>query len=148
LRDYEVKDALGGALIALCGGIFAYTSTAYRLGTATSMGPGYFPMVVGLITVGLGLWIVGSAFLRSGAVPEVRLRPLFAVVSAIPAFALSIAYLGLVPAIVATVVVSALGDRTAKPFSTLGVAILMAVASWLVFRVGLGLPLPPFRWPT
>lgn len=148
MRGYEAKDALGGALIALCGGIFVYASSSYRLGTATTMGPGYFPMAVGAITVGLGLWIVGSAFLRSGGLPEFRLRPLVAVASAIAAFGFAIAYLGLVPAILATVLVSALGDRTARPLSMLAVAILMALASWLVFRVGLGLPLPAFRWPT
>jgi hypothetical protein len=148
LKGFEVKDAVGGALIALCGGIFAYASSTYRLGTATSMGPGYFPMAVGLITVGLGLWVIGSAFRRSGSLPEFRLRPLVAVASAIAAFGLTLVHLGLVPAIVVAVLVSAVGDTTAKLRSTLAVAVLMALASWLVFRIGLGLPLPAFRWLT
>lgn len=145
MRRYALNDAVGGALITACGGIFVYASSSYRLGTATMMGPGYFPMAVGAITIGLGFWIIGSAFLRSGALPELRVRPLVAVASAIAAFGVCMAYLGLVPAIIGTVLVSALGDRTAKPFSTLVVALLMALASWLVFRVALGLPLPAFR---
>jgi hypothetical protein len=147
MHRYDYRDILAGALIALVGGVFAYGAASLRLGSPHAMGPGYFPMAVAIITILLGLAIMVPALLRAGALPRLEPRPLIAVGAAILAFGLAIRAFGLVPAILATVALSALGDRTARPIGTIALAVFMALASWLVFSLALGLPMPAFRSP-
>lgn len=54
-----MKDILAGALFIIIGSIFFYTSNAYKIGTASNINPGYFPALVSitLITVGIILII-------------------------------------------------------------------------------------------
>ena len=49
------KDFAAGCLFFTIGSAWAAASTAYRIGRATAMGPGYFPLIVALILAVLGL---------------------------------------------------------------------------------------------
>lgn len=49
------KDFASGVMFIATGGGFAWASaTEYTIGSASQMGPGYFPMVLGLIFVDAG----------------------------------------------------------------------------------------------
>lgn len=54
---------LAGAVFTLFGGAFAYTASTYEVGSLLSMGPGYFPLVLGLILAALGVVIMASGLL-------------------------------------------------------------------------------------
>src|SRR3546814_5406507 len=58
-------DLLAGLIIAAVGGWFLVGAFDYRIGTAVRMGPGYLPMVFGIITLVLGLAIMLLALGRS-----------------------------------------------------------------------------------
>jgi hypothetical protein len=61
------------------------------------------------------------------------------------AFGLAFTWLGLVPAIILTVVIAAAADRTSRPLSAVLLGVGFAIGAWLIFRVGLNLPMPAFR---
>ena len=55
------RDYYAGALMVLVGGGAAYVGSHYQMGSLTSMGPGYFPTVLGIILAVIGVIIAGSA---------------------------------------------------------------------------------------
>jgi len=55
------KDFFAGLLYAVVGGAFAIGATGYNLGTAARMGPGYFPLMLGVLLGVIGLYIMFKA---------------------------------------------------------------------------------------
>ena len=51
---------LAGGVFVVVGVAFAVGATRYQLGSALRMGPGYLPLVLGVVLAGLGLVIVGQ----------------------------------------------------------------------------------------
>lgn len=147
MTRYDIRDMAGGGVVSALGLFLLWNAFDYPLGTASRMGPGFFPTLLGGITFVLGLMIAGSGFLRSGTMPRVAWRPLVAVCASILCFVLAMRGLGLVPALLLTVCVSSLGDRAARPLGTMLLAAGCALGAWLLFDVGLGMPIPMFRWP-
>lgn len=135
-----------GLLICMIGATFLFGSFDYQTGTATRMGPGYLPMVISGIAVGLGMVIVLLSLGRGVPLPQPALRSALAVLFSIAAFAFTLERVGLVPATVLTVIIASFGDRRARPLAILALAAVVAAAAWLVFIVALGLPMRSFRW--
>ena len=142
----SLPDALGGVALLAVGLFFFLTSFRYGIGTLIEMGPGFFPMILGAVTSVLALGIVLWALIGRGEVPDPPdWRPFLGVVASIAAFGLTIDSLGLLPASVLVVLLVGLGDRGARLLPTLGLAATVCLVSWLVFTVGLGLPIPLIR---
>src|SRR5690606_26264901 len=76
-RDY--RDIIGGALLIIGGIAFSwYAAHQYDLGSLRRMGPGMFPMALGLVLAVFGLMMMVPAFFRAGTMPEIRIwSPLF-----------------------------------------------------------------------
>lgn len=145
----DKRDFLGGLLL-IAGGLFIaiYAYANYTLGTLQRMGPGMFPFGAGLIMALLGVLVIIPAFLRSdgqgwGKVP---FRSLACILISIVGFALVIPRFGLAPAIFVLVLVSSLADRRFNLLHAAAVAAVMTIVSYLVFILGLNLPLTLFRW--
>lgn len=139
--------ASGTALIAL--GIFvsAYAYATLNLGSPTRMGPGLFPFSLGILLSFLGLLIVIPAFVTPGPMDAVSWRSILAVTGSILVFAAVVRPLGMVPAIILMIIVACLAENKVKPLELLGLLICVPIAAWLVFILGLGVPLPLIRWP-
>jgi hypothetical protein len=43
------KDFYSGLMFAIIGGGFAWGATSYSVGTGARMGPGYFPLLLGIL---------------------------------------------------------------------------------------------------
>lgn len=138
----------GVAMLLFCGG-FILASQAYPMGTPRQMGPAYFPTLFGSLGVAVGLLLVIQALRRplAAAAEPVAWRPLVAVLASIAAFGLIFALFGLAPAVIATVLVSALADRDSRPLEAVLLGVGLAVACWLVFALLLRLPFPILRAP-
>ena len=52
------KDFFSGLMFAIIGGGFAWGATNYSIGTGARMGPGYFPMLLGILLAILGAFTV------------------------------------------------------------------------------------------
>lgn len=138
------KDLMSGCLFLCFGAAVLFVVRDYPFGTARNMGPGYFPWVLGALLAGLGLLLVGRALLdrRAEAIEHLALRPLLLVLGGTLLFALLLRPVGLVPAIVAAVLVGAVATPASRPFPALMLAALLAAGSALVFVGGLGQDLP------
>ena len=51
------KDFFSGLMFTLVGGAFAWGATNYNIGTGARMGPGYFPLLLGIFLAVLGAFI-------------------------------------------------------------------------------------------
>lgn len=141
------RDLVGGLIVAAVGLVFLIGALRMRIGSAMEMGPGYFPLATAVIVIALGLWIAASGLGSGEPIEAPEMRPLAAILGAVAIFALLLDAFGLVPAVVAGSLASSLGDRTSRPVEALLLAAGTALASWLVFRVGLGLQMPGFKMP-
>ncbi|ASV83122.1 tripartite tricarboxylate transporter TctB family protein [Ochrobactrum quorumnocens] len=145
-RDY--RDIVGGILLVALGLAFSwYAAVTYELGTLRRMGPGMFPTALGIVLAGFGLVIVIPAFFRTGVMPEIRVWTPIYVLTGVAAFAIMIRPLGLIPAVLGVVVISSFAELRVKPLSLTILSTALCLIAWLVFRVGLGLPVALFRWP-
>lgn len=146
MAGFDRKAALAGLFLALVGGYVAWTSFGFRLGSASRMGAGYFPLIVGISLVALGAVLGLSALRGSGRLARIAWRPCAAVLCAMVLFALMMPRLGLVPAVAALVAVSAAGDAEMRPVAALALTVGVALGAWLLFGYVLRLPVPAFRW--
>lgn len=145
-RDY--RDIAGGVLLIVFGGwVVWYSTSHYELGTFRRMAPGMFPMMLGVILAVFGAAIAIPAFFRAGPKPEIRIwTPLF-VLAGVGAFAILVRPFGLIPAILGVTIISSLAELKVRPISLFLLCLSLCLIAWLTFRVGLGLPMPMYRWP-
>jgi len=139
------KRFLSGIMFIAIGGASIYIAQDYPMGSALRMGPGYFPIVLGGIIIGFGIWelIIGSLkpdqVQGNWSVRALIILPLSAVI-----FGLLMEYAGFVPALVALMLVSALASKEFKFVEQLLLAIGITVGAVGLFIYGLGLPYPLF----
>jgi putative tricarboxylic transport membrane protein len=150
IRNWDRKKVLAGIIFAGIGLTAAILSLRLDVGTATRLGPGGFPLLLGSI-----LAILGLAHVLSASQPEqdrqlgawegkaskaVLLIPLSAVV-----FAVVIGRFGLVPAIIASVLVGGLANPTVRVLELAVLCIALAAFGAGLFVYGLGLPFTLFE---
>ena len=142
------KDFWAGVMFTAMGGAFAIIVKVYEypMGTASRMGAGYFPFLLGVVMAVLGLIIIAQALLTSGGpVSKFAWRPLFWVLGAFVIFGLTAKFLGLVIAILLLVVISSYGGHEHRWKEAIISSIILAASSIAVFVYGLKLPFP--IWP-
>ena len=153
------KDFVSGAMFTVTGAAFAWNAaTAYTVGTAGQMGPGYFPMVLGLVLVLLGSFIMFFSLVvetpDGGSIGDFAWRPLFCILGAnvlfgvllggLPMFGLS--SMGLMAAIYALCGLALLADVNRFTLRRwLVLSSILATGSYVVFIKLLGLTMPV--WP-
>ncbi len=109
------------------------------------MGPGMFPAALGVLLALIGVLVALPAFFRAGpAIPMPDFRAFFFVALALTMFAMTIRWLGLIPAIVLVTMTSVLADNKLGIIGSAILAIGLSIAGWLIFSVALGIPLQPF----
>jgi hypothetical protein len=109
MRIKNQKDFWAGVMFIAFGAFFAGFGSQYTFGSADHMGPGYFPTLLGIIVIVLGL-IVSIGGLSSGAEEETidkfDWRTLFFVLFPIVLFGLVLNTLGLIVALFLLVMIS------------------------------------------
>jgi len=143
-RDW--RDLIGGAAIAFAGLFIALYATAnYSLGTLRQMGPGMFPTASGIAMLLLGVAIAIPAFFRAGDLPRPDVRSAVAILGSIGAFAAALPIAGLVPAIVALVLISSLASGKLRMGPALLLCLLLSILAYLLFVELLGAPIVMIR---
>lgn len=140
------KDFFAGLMFMATGGITLYQVNDLTFGTATDMGPGYVPTVLGwIVLVGGGLMLVRALAVGGDPIARFSPRPIGLVLGSILLFSFLIAHAGLIIAgSLATLMASAAAPdvrfREAAVWS-LG----LSVFCFILFSVLLGIPIQV--WP-
>lgn len=117
----------------------------YPMGSATRMGPAYFPSVLGGLLAAIGVVVVTRAFLTPGArVVGFALKPLVLVTASTVLFGMIVRPAGLAPALMLLVLASAWASRHFSWRATVLLAVGLTAFSVLVFVKALGLPMLVF----
>lgn len=126
----------GPFVLFLLGAGFVWAAAGYGFGSAATVGPGYFPAVLGIIAMVLALIIGGSSKGRDDGAP-VEWRALIFIAGGIGSFIAVLPFLGLLPAAFCCSLISALASRDMKFSHAVVLASGVAVTAWLVFLQGL-----------
>ncbi len=152
------KDFFSGIMFMAVGVAFAWGATNYTLGTAARMGPGYFPLMLGILMAILGAVITFKAMVVETEDGEKigawAWRPLFFVIAANLVFglmlgglpSLKIPAMGLIVGIYALTFIASLASDEFKLKPVTILATILAIFSYLAFIVLLKLRFPV--WPT
>jgi Tripartite tricarboxylate transporter TctB family len=145
------RDYYAGGLMLLLGVGAAVTGSGYKFGTLARMGPGFMPVVLGVLLAFLGLLIAGTA-LFSSEPDERKFLPedpqwfgWFCILAGPVLFIILGHYGGMIPAVFACVFVCALGDKTATYKSSFILASGVTVFGVLLFHYLLNIPFPLLR---
>ncbi|MBC2886358.1 tripartite tricarboxylate transporter TctB family protein [Ochrobactrum sp. CM-21-5] len=139
-----------GLLLVATGAFFAFQSFQLELGTSLRMGPGYFPLVLSIVLMLLGLVILIQAARVSGeAVGPIAWRGMAFILPAPIFFGLTIRGLGFVPTLFLTCFIASFASMRMKLVSALLLSAAITLFSVAVFSYGLNLPFRRFGpwWP-
>ena len=140
------SDLGAGLLVAAIAAAFLAAGHALPRGSASEMGPGWFPLHVAWLSLAIGLCLILRSFRRQGdPQPRLHMRPLVAVVSAVIVFAIGIGQFGLLLVAPMTIVIAsfAVNQIHLKARLTAAFFITIAAAGVFVGILGLNIPLLP-----
>jgi hypothetical protein len=154
------KDFFSGLMFASVGAAFAIGALNYKIGSGARMGPGYFPLMLGILLGVMGLVVlVNSLSLRgtegdTNPVGPIAWKQLGFIIGANLLFgvllggmpSMDVPALGLVLAIYALVIVASMAGAQFRFKGSLVLATVLAIGSYLVFILGLSLQFQV--WPS
>lgn len=147
----EPKRSVIKAPIELFAGLFLLALAALSLygtinlhvGDLSRMGPGMMPVIASTAVGLFGLVLIGLSFITEGPAPERwDLRSIVFVFGAVVVFAVTIRDLGLIVAGPLAMLISSLADRETRLVEIIPFAVALTLASALLFKWLLGLPIP------
>lgn len=138
---------LAWPLLAAFAAVVFYVAWGYDLGTPAQIGAGAYPLALSAIIFLIAVY--SSVFHRPGSegAAPIAFRPLIAIAASVATFVLIIDHLGMIPSVVATMVIAYLGQAVGRYRSFIAYAAVFAVCAWGLFSYALNMPLPPFRIP-
>lgn len=148
MSGLDKRELMGGLFLLSIGVAFtAYASVNYSIGTVTRMGPGMVPVVLGGLLALFGAVIAVGALFQSAPESEIRILVPALVLGSVLAFAVLIKPFGLLPAVAVSAAVASFAELTVRPLFTFLLAVVLSAMAWLIFIVGLQLPIPLVGWP-
>ena len=151
------KDFFAGLFYTVAGAAFAIGATNYNVGTGARMGPGYFPLMLGILLAILGIIITFQSFTKGhpggDKIGAFAWRPLGFVLGANLAFgallvglpSIGFPAMGLIVAIYALVFIASQAQPGSKLKATFILATILAAGSYGAFVKLLSLQFPV--WP-
>ena len=152
------KDFFSGLMFTVVGASFAYGATQYNIGSGGRMGPGYFPLLLGVILAILGAIIMFKALVvetQDGEkIGKWAWKPLFFIIAANLLFGVMLGGLpsiglppmGLIAGVFALTIVASLAGDSFKLKEVLVLSTILSIGSYLAFVMLLKLQFPV--WPT
>ena len=136
------QDVYAGLLFIGFGAAALILGRGYPIGTLARMGPGFFPTMLGVILLSLGLLATLRPLWHRGDRLTIALRP-FVALGAVLFFGITVPHLGLVPATILLVGTSYFADSSSRLRETVVLALALTLFAVTITR-GLGLPVPLF----
>ena len=141
------KDFLSGVMFIVFGLAALWFGRNLQMGTTVRMGPGYVPHMLAYIMMGLGGIIVVIALLTStGERTEApKWKPITMVTIGIVCFALLFERAGLLPALVALILITSLGGEEFKLTEVIANMVVLSIMCIVVFKLGLQMNISVIR---
>lgn len=138
---------IAATIVFLFGVAVIVEAMGHDMGSMLRIGPGFFPMMLGVGLLGISLAIVFDPHKPDdeGAI-RISWRQMLSIAVGIAAFALLIEPAGLVPAAAALIGCSALANPSSKLKTTVLLAILLPLVLGIVFVYGLKMPISMGPW--
>ncbi len=152
------KDFFAGLMFLVVGIAFAWGATKYNIGEGARMGPGYFPLMLGVLLAAMGAFIIFEALVveteDGEPVGKIAWKPLSFIIAAnlvfgillgglpsikVPAMGMIVGIYGL------TFIASAAGEEFSWKENII-LATILAIGSYLAFIMLLKLQFPV--WPS
>jgi len=152
------KDFFAGLMFMGVGVAFAWGATTYNVGTGARMGPGYFPLMLGVMLALIGVVITFKALVvetvGGDKIGKWAWKPLFYIIAANVVFGMLLAGLpainfpafGMIVAIYALTFIASIAEPGWKFKTTFILATVLAIGSYLAFVLALKLQFPV--WPS
>ncbi len=152
------KDFFAGLMFTLVGIAFAWGATTYNVGNGARMGPGYFPMMLGILLAVLGLVVIFGALtietVDGDPIGKIAWKPLGFIIGANLIFGVllggvvswGLPAMGLIAAIYALVLIASLAGSEFNFKKVLVLATVLAIGSYIAFIWALKLQIQV--WPT
>jgi hypothetical protein len=152
------KDFFSGLMFAVIGASFAYGATGYSIGSGGRMGPGYFPLLLGVILAILGSVVMFKALVvetpAGDKIGKWAFKPLVFIIAANLLFgillgglpSLGVPPMGLIAAIFGITIVASLAGDDFRLKEVIALSVVLSIGSYLAFVVLLKLQFPV--WPT
>lgn len=152
------KDFFSGLMFMGIGVAFAWGATSYSVGTGARMGPGYFPMMLGILLAILGGVILFDSMVieteKGDKIGKWAWRPVRYILGANLVFgillgglpSIKLPAMGMIAGIYALTIIASLADDGFKLKPVLILATVLSAGSYLAFIVLLKLQIPV--WPT
>lgn len=152
------KDFFSGLMFLVVGIAFAWGATTYNIGEGARMGPGYFPLVLGILLAAIGAFTVFESLVveteDGEPVGSMAWKPLAFIIGSNVIFGILLGGIprigfpsfGLIAGIYALTFVAALAGDEFKFKEVLILATILAIGSYLAFVVLLKLQFPV--WPS
>ena len=151
------KDFFSGLMFMAVGGAFAWGATTYSVGTGARMGPGYFPLMLGVLLAVMGMVVTFKALVvetvGGDKIGKWAWKPLFFIIGANLLFgvclgglpSVGLQPLGLIVGIYGVTFVASMAESGWKVKNTFILATILAVLSYVAFVKLLKLQFPV--WP-
>lgn len=157
MRIKSQKDFVAGLMFMVVGIAFAWGATNYNIGEGARMGPGYFPLMLGILLAVLGLGILFESMVveteDGEKIGAIAWKPLGFIIAANVAFGIllgglpkiGLPHMGLIVAIYALVFIASLAGDRFRPKEVAILATVLAIFSYCAFVWLLNLQFPV--WP-
>jgi hypothetical protein len=152
------KDFFSGLMFMGVGTAFAWGATTYTIGEGARMGPGYFPLMLGVLLTALGAFIMFESLVveteDGDKIGKWAWRPLAFIIAANLLFgvllgglpSIGVPAMGMIVAIYGLTIVAAMASDEFNLKEVLILATILAIGSYLAFIVLLKLQFQV--WPT
>ncbi|MDM0033249.1 tripartite tricarboxylate transporter TctB family protein [Variovorax sp. J22P271] len=158
MRIKSQADFYSGVMFTATGAAFAVGATSYNIGDGARMGPGYFPLMLGILLALLGAAVMFQSMvvetIDGDPIGKWAWKPLFFVIAANLAFgvllgglpSIGVPAMGMIIAIYALTIISSLAGEHFKLRDVLILSTILAAGSYVAFIWALKLQIQV--WPT
>lgn len=146
MRILTNRDFLAGSVCLILSVFILWQAQDYSLGTLRNMGPGYLPRVLGFSLGALGIVIMAFSAKTATAFPKINFRALVCITVGVIVFTYLMNPAGLFVATIALVFLCGLSEKKFMPLRLSLLALVLCLMSYLIFILGLNMPIRLFPW--
>lgn len=136
---------VGLIFIVFGAGFVFFACRTLPIGSPSDMGPGFFPVAIGVVLMALGGMIsLTAAEANETASGPLPLRGIALISASVIISGLLINRAGFVPTVAVATFVSCLASRRTSLKSGLSISLGLTILCYLIFKLGLNLSIPTF----